>query len=249
VDNLPQTCQNAAQCLMQGTTVIGHHCFDPPRVTGASCTSTPSTKWTFENGVCKDFEYGGCDGNENRFDSKSECENICLGTGVMKNCQDPPGSVGPCKAYVPKWTYSNGQCKEFSYGGCGGNGNRFNSKLECEEKCAVITTPGGWGHNTALFTHILESLVNSLVMTIINQRKLVERVENLEGKVSQMQVNIAALQTGNLFNHWNLLGTPQTPSATSFPSTPSSGLNNINVDNMINLIENKIKEIEGYLST
>ena len=37
-------------------------------------------KWYFDNGSgqCRQFRYGGCDGNANRFDSLDSCENICI---------------------------------------------------------------------------------------------------------------------------------------------------------------------------
>jgi len=44
---------------------------------------------------------------------------------------------GPCQASFYRWYFNSetGRCEEFSYGGCLGNGNRFISKLECEETC------------------------------------------------------------------------------------------------------------------
>ncbi|KPU73269.1 uncharacterized protein Dana_GF28046 [Drosophila ananassae] len=37
-------------------------------------------RWTFDssNNKCISFVYGGCGGNENRFESRKECEEKCL---------------------------------------------------------------------------------------------------------------------------------------------------------------------------
>lgn len=35
-------------------------------------------EWGFANGECTEFIYGGCDGNDNRFHTKEECEAFCL---------------------------------------------------------------------------------------------------------------------------------------------------------------------------
>uniref|UniRef100_A0A2D4KZU0 BPTI/Kunitz inhibitor domain-containing protein n=1 Tax=Micrurus paraensis TaxID=1970185 RepID=A0A2D4KZU0_9SAUR len=46
-------------------------------------------KWYFDpkTASCARFWYGGCDGNENRFDTQKDCENVCLSahikTGVV----------------------------------------------------------------------------------------------------------------------------------------------------------------------
>ena len=55
-------------------------------------------------------------------------------------CYEPFGSANEhdvCKAYFTRWGFDpiEKSCKEFVYGGCGANGNNFNSKEECEDKC------------------------------------------------------------------------------------------------------------------
>uniref|UniRef100_A0A2D0PDJ4 U58-Eretoxin-Ek1b_1 n=1 Tax=Eresus cinnaberinus TaxID=175337 RepID=A0A2D0PDJ4_ERECI len=54
----------------------------------------------------------------------------------QKSCSEEPDQ-GPCKARIPKWYYDaiNGACFQFSYGGCKGNGNRFDNKDECLKFC------------------------------------------------------------------------------------------------------------------
>ena len=36
------------------------------------------------------------------------------------DCLEAPKVSGKCWAYIPSWSYDNGQCEEFIYGGCGG---------------------------------------------------------------------------------------------------------------------------------
>jgi hypothetical protein len=45
--------------------------------------------------------------------------------------------VGPCEAYIPSFYFNavTGQCERFVYGGCDGNGNRFDALEECEATC------------------------------------------------------------------------------------------------------------------
>ena len=53
----------------------------------------------------------------------------------LSACFETPAVIGPCKAAFPRWTFENGVCRKFIYGGCGGNGNRFMTLSECKQKC------------------------------------------------------------------------------------------------------------------
>lgn len=44
---------------------------------------------------------------------------------------------GSCRQYTLKWYYDTVQneCLQFWYGGCDGNGNRFETKTDCVASC------------------------------------------------------------------------------------------------------------------
>ena len=48
-----------------------------------------------------------------------------------------PRETGRCRGHLPRWGFDPSvmQCVEFVYGGCGGNGNNFETKEACEERC------------------------------------------------------------------------------------------------------------------
>lgn len=83
-------------------------------------------------GTCIEFVYGGCLGNTNNFQTLEECQQTCPDVDV---CELEAGVVGPCAAVIPRYTFENGECTEFNYGGCGGNNNNFNTLAECQSTC------------------------------------------------------------------------------------------------------------------
>jgi len=59
------------------------------------------------------------------------------------NCHDAP-DTGVCRGAFPRWHYDqqNGTCKEFTWGGCGGNGNKFTTRSVCERHCTARAKSG-----------------------------------------------------------------------------------------------------------
>ncbi|EDW76463.1 uncharacterized protein Dwil_GK14644 [Drosophila willistoni] len=57
----------------------------------------------------------------------------------VKMCLQPSIS-GRCFGYVESYAYNpiKRHCEPFIYGGCGGNDNRFATKVECEYNCRDI---------------------------------------------------------------------------------------------------------------
>ncbi|XP_050740363.1 papilin-like isoform X2 [Eriocheir sinensis] len=104
-------------------------------------------RWHYKSSShsCEVFLYGGCGGNDNNFITKEDCEAACGGQTQSTTEVTPDGSLpchlakdhGPC-SYKLKRYYYNGetrQCEEFTYSGCGGNKNNFNSLTECWTTC------------------------------------------------------------------------------------------------------------------
>jgi Kunitz/Bovine pancreatic trypsin inhibitor domain/Spondin-like TSP1 domain len=50
-----------------------------------------------------------------------------------------PVDVGPCDAVIPRWFFNTttGMCEQFTWGGCGGNGNNFSSLDLCVGLCGT----------------------------------------------------------------------------------------------------------------
>uniref|UniRef100_A0A158R5U1 Papilin n=1 Tax=Syphacia muris TaxID=451379 RepID=A0A158R5U1_9BILA len=103
------------------------------------------TRWHYnlEAKDCQAFMYSGCGGNGNRFSTKAECENLCAAEEKKREkdvCKMERDS-GPCTDPVTQWYYdsSDSTCKQFTYGGCRGNKNRFDTKEQCLKRCASTT--------------------------------------------------------------------------------------------------------------
>uniref|UniRef100_A0A8D0EWI0 Tissue factor pathway inhibitor n=1 Tax=Strix occidentalis caurina TaxID=311401 RepID=A0A8D0EWI0_STROC len=95
---------------------------------------------------CEMFEYGGCHGNENNFQTLEECQKKCLVTEktvVHKGSTANPNfcfyekDPGICRGYFSRYFYNKETklCEVFKYGGCLGNQNNFKNLEECQTTC------------------------------------------------------------------------------------------------------------------
>lgn len=93
-------------------------------------------------GRCELFEYGGCGGNDNNFETVEECEEACVVTDDKDPCHLDE-APGPCRGLVTRYFFDtrSQQCKHFFYGGCFGNANNFRSMAECQAKCQSPVNP------------------------------------------------------------------------------------------------------------
>lgn len=110
---------------------------------------------------CIQFIYGGCLGNKNNFQTKNECEKLCLGATEVTNgyqekvtndqekvtndqeqnmdqCKQPV-EPGMCRGYFVRYYYNSYRksCQGFIYGGCMANNNNFKTIDECKKKCEI----------------------------------------------------------------------------------------------------------------
>lgn len=121
--------------------------------------------------ACYEFDYSGCQGNKNRFNDQSECEQKCRRRGPSQQTQAPtqsrrpppssssglsqaclePVEAGPCDGEVTAFYYDQTEekCQAFVYGGCEGNANRYETEEQCERLCGSFRDQG-W----LLFDHI-----------------------------------------------------------------------------------------------
>uniref|UniRef100_A0A0K8R9S0 Putative salivary kunitz domain protein n=1 Tax=Ixodes ricinus TaxID=34613 RepID=A0A0K8R9S0_IXORI len=68
------------------------------------------------------------------------CESHCNDTSRKNICKMLP-ETGRCRANLRKFYYDSKEktCKPFTWGGCGGNENKFETKSACQRSCQVLT--------------------------------------------------------------------------------------------------------------
>ena len=113
------------------------------------------------------MQYGGCAGNGNNFLTEDECRDKCVNGAAAEErrhaqfesreeiCRMEAES-GRCRGAFPKWYHDAevGECREFTWGGCGGNENQGRG--------------GARQSNAFLFPHDLAKSEESTVETVYN---------------------------------------------------------------------------------
>uniref|UniRef100_A0A8B9H4C5 BPTI/Kunitz inhibitor domain-containing protein n=1 Tax=Astyanax mexicanus TaxID=7994 RepID=A0A8B9H4C5_ASTMX len=105
-----------------------------------------------DSGRCESFEYGGCQGNANNFQTLDQCEEMCVVKGKSLHtsslhCElfkftppEPclsPVDRGNCDRLERRYAFNPRvkRCQMFQYSGCGGNRNNFLHKRHCMKTC------------------------------------------------------------------------------------------------------------------
>ncbi|VDK54878.1 unnamed protein product, partial [Anisakis simplex] len=106
-----------------------------------------TVKWYYDrfSHRCREFYYGGCGGNNNRFDSFEDCTNEChfeVGIDMIADIRcHLPHDPGNCWGDFQRWSFDSNlkKCVCSTWSGCGGNANRFYSYEHCMSICGRFT--------------------------------------------------------------------------------------------------------------
>ncbi|XP_075961629.1 tissue factor pathway inhibitor a [Anarhichas minor] len=123
-----------------------------------------------DTGRCEGFEYGGCGGNANNFETLEACEEMCVVSDDKNPCHLAE-APGPCRGLVTRYFFDSQSqhCKHFFYGGCFGNANNFRSMSECQVKCQNPAKP-----TEAPQLHTLSARKSGVVQSTMLTGELIE---------------------------------------------------------------------------
>ena len=122
-----------------------------------TCTNTTLRYFYDKNcDCCQTFQYSGCEGNHNNFETEEHCLSKCTNFDVSttspttSTTQPTTTSViparclerkdkGPCNAKIVRYFYNKrtNTCEFFLWGGCGGTSNNFRSRRFCAQTCRI----------------------------------------------------------------------------------------------------------------
>ncbi|CAJ0607653.1 unnamed protein product [Cylicocyclus nassatus] len=123
-----------AKCVPQST---GKDICSQPIEPGPCRGSYRRYAYDATSGKCILFAYGGCQGNDNNFLRKNECEQMCLGGEGSEDPCKLPLKAGNCSNFQYRWGYRDGYCVQFLYSGCNGNANNFEALNDCINTCGT----------------------------------------------------------------------------------------------------------------
>ncbi|KAJ6638506.1 Papilin, partial [Pseudolycoriella hygida] len=115
---------------------------DAPMEYGDCSDNVLSYFYRPDTSTCEAFYYSGCGGNGNRFETEEQCQRQCGSYRGVDVCHERV-DAGPCDQWQTRYFYNQRErrCEAFMYGGCEGNGNRFNSLSECQSICISHEEP------------------------------------------------------------------------------------------------------------
>lgn len=101
-------------------------------VTGPCQASITRYYFDTQTKECKEFVYGGCQGNANNFRTLAQCKAACV-------CTQDPSPGDNCGKRLWRFYYdpSVGTCSLLNYTGCGGNSNVFTRQRDCLDACVT----------------------------------------------------------------------------------------------------------------
>lgn len=95
-------------------------------------------------GPCVPVESCACQTDGECGDQAASCDRVA-GRCVIPKAPEPrcalPFEAGDCEAAIPVFAFVDGRCQPQTYGGCGGNDNRFYYLEECRNRCEGQPVP------------------------------------------------------------------------------------------------------------
>uniref|UniRef100_A0A8C4XZM3 BPTI/Kunitz inhibitor domain-containing protein n=1 Tax=Gopherus evgoodei TaxID=1825980 RepID=A0A8C4XZM3_9SAUR len=87
-----------------------------------------------------------------------------------------PADPGACYAMIPHWFHDWQKCEEFSYGGCRGNKNNFETKVDCLQACAGQgkTYDNLGDRSSQSWSHKLCSCSPTLIIKKLKQKEITQ---------------------------------------------------------------------------
>ena len=136
-----------------------HRCICSRQLAVGTCSQgQPRYFYNKATGLCQVFAYSGCGGNVNNFLMEDHCKSVCIDPEIRRRCLRRP-EIGSCTNNMTRYYYDVNCdcCRQFSYSGCDGNRNNFETENSCLQKCHSIEGMRGATTNIPVPTASAES--------------------------------------------------------------------------------------------